>query len=164
MAKDDTTTDTRTPWITDFLDRAYFEGWALALTFGTVEEARAGRLGYAVACAVMSALCQFVVVRWGWLKHNANPRFVATTHKIVTDARWWISTLMVFLAFLALSPYVEQGRWPFSQTATTLGVASSIAPVAPMSEEERQYRRDLRKFVLSPLTAANNGFEDVIWG
>jgi hypothetical protein len=77
MAEDDATAaDGKAPWITDFLDRAYFEGWALALIFGTVEEARSGRYGYAIACGFMSALCQFVVVRWGWLKLHAHPRFV----------------------------------------------------------------------------------------
>src|SRR5258706_16373106 len=42
----------------DLLERGYIEGWALALTFATEEEWRAGRYSTAIACLVLSIMIQ----------------------------------------------------------------------------------------------------------
>jgi hypothetical protein len=100
----------------DIATRVYFEGWVLALTFATQEEARAGRWGYAVACFLIGAFLQLVVIRWDWIRRN--PRLATTARNVATDARWWVGTLILFLVFLAFSPYVEQARWPYSWLPT----------------------------------------------
>jgi hypothetical protein len=96
-------------------DRIYIEGWALALTFAAVEQYLAGSLPAAAGCAVMSAVCQFVVIRWAaWIKSHPDNRFLRTLNGVGTNAIWWVITLSIFLGYLALSPYVQEHRWPFA--------------------------------------------------
>ena len=118
-------------------DRIYIEGWVLALTFGAVEEWRAGRMATAFLCAVMSAFCQFVVIRWSaWIKTHPNNPALRSLNVIATDARWWVATLMVFIAYLAFSPFVEQQRWPFTVTLPGTPSASDVAKaIAPVLSE-----------------------------
>jgi hypothetical protein len=85
-------------------DRIYIEGWALALIFGAVDQALVRSWGAAVACGVMSAICQFIVIRWAaWIKtHPENP-LLRSLNAVATNAGWWVATAMVFVAYLALS-------------------------------------------------------------
>jgi hypothetical protein len=88
-------------------DRIYIEGWALALIFGAVDQALSGSWLAAILCAIMSAFCQFVVIRWSaWIKAHPDNSLLRTLNQIARDARWWVVTLMVFMAYLALSPHV----------------------------------------------------------
>jgi hypothetical protein len=66
------------------------------------------------------------------------------THKIATDARWWIGTLMAFLAFLSLSPYVEERRWPFASWFNYTIGAGATAQKATLTEwlQKAQQERD----------------------
>jgi hypothetical protein len=116
-------------------DRVYIEGWALALTFAAVEEGRAHAWGVAALCAVLSALCQFAVIRWtAWLKAHPENKLLRGLNALATDVRWWIVTLIALLAFVALSPYVEQQRWPFAWQFT--------APLSPVETTFTQRQVD----------------------
>jgi hypothetical protein len=118
-------------------DRVYIEGWALALIFGTVDKALVGDWWAAFVCAAMSAFCQFVVIRWSaWLKAHPENRLIITLHAVATDARWWIATVVFFLSFIALSPYVEQHRWPFSSVPVATFPSPPTQDMVPRADFE----------------------------
>jgi hypothetical protein len=99
-----------------WLEPAYIEGWALALTFGTEEEFRAGRISIALMCLIMSLFCHYAAVRWRSVRASLgwrSPKFLARFSDIVSNPAWWIVTLALFLLFVSLLPYAEERRWPF---------------------------------------------------
>src|ERR1700733_2552123 len=104
-------------------DRIYIEGWALALTFAAVERWLSGEHVASIGCAIMSAICQFVVIRWAtWIKTHPDNRLLRSLNGVATNAGWWVATLMVFLGYLALSPYM-QGYWPKGPSAEEIATA-----------------------------------------
>jgi hypothetical protein len=99
-------------------DRVYIEGWALGLIFGAVDQGLAGSWWPAGLCAVLSAVLQFVVIRWSaWLKAHPENKLIVSVRAITSQARWWIATLAFFLLLIFLSPFVE--RWPFAARFST---------------------------------------------
>jgi hypothetical protein len=146
------------------LERAYIEGWVLALTFGAEEELRAANVGTGLLVSAMSIIGQIIVIKWPKLRARIaerTPNFTDKFSALVSDPRWWVATLAIFLMFLALSPYIQQRRWPFSwQLTEKLELAPRPAPPAPrvLSDDEKQFRFDLRKFILSDVSQTANAF------
>ena len=99
------------------LERAYIEGWVLALTFGAEEEFRAGHIITGLLVMAMSILGQIVVIKWPAIKTRIaarSPNFTEKFSILVGDPRWWVITLAFFLLFLSTSRFVEERQWPFS--------------------------------------------------
>ena len=111
----------------DLLERGYIEAWVLALVFGAVEEFRAGRIGTGIACSLLSLVGQIIVIKWRKIKERMGPRFAATADAAVHDFRTWIGTVALFLVVVILSPFVEQGRLPFSNSATSVPAVLSFS-------------------------------------
>jgi hypothetical protein len=81
-----------------------------------------------IACIVLTAIA---VV---WWKHREwlPAKLVSTTTLVVTDARWLIGAASVLILASALSPYVEQRRWPFTHDRARLDVATT----GPVTQSE----------------------------
>jgi hypothetical protein len=58
----------------------------------------------ATALAVVDAARQRILARTPALTHSLN--------KVASDGRWWVGAAIAALLFVALTPYVEQRRWP----------------------------------------------------
>jgi hypothetical protein len=72
-----------------------------------------------------------------------------------------LAAILVSILVLTLSPYVEQQRWPFiSWFAPAEDVAKAPASSAPkpLSDDEKQFRFDLRKYVRSSLSEDGEAF------
>lgn len=111
-------------------DRVYIEGWALALTFGAVDQWNGGRWISTVVCGVLSAVLQFAVIKWSaWLKANPDNRLFAKLHDLIPNPLVWIATMAFFLMFISLSPFVQENRLPFASlfSAKTVPSADEIA-------------------------------------
>jgi len=122
-------------------DRVYFEAWALAFVFGAVEEARAGSWTTAALCAIVSALFQFVVIKWStWLKSHPDSRLMSTARSVTTDARWWIATAALLVCFVSLSRFVEEKQWPFSAwfDSRLSGADLTAAKAQQAAEDQKQ--------------------------
>ena len=159
---------------TAIADRIYIEGWALALTFAAVDQWLAGSRISAVVCAILSALCQFAFIRWtAWLKNHPDNRLLRSLSNVSTNAGWWIGTLMVFLAYLALSPYFEDGRWPFPHRQAVINgaipsadeIATAVVKLIPKTLDnnalvQAQKERDQAIGNLAAITADRNKFRD----
>jgi hypothetical protein len=132
------------------LERAYIEGWVLALTFGAEEELRAGHIGTGLLVTAMSIGGQFIVIRWPKIKARIaerSPGFTEKFSRLVSNPAWWVVTFMVFLAYLALSPFAQQQKWPSFPISWNTPSASEIAesvverlpkqptPITPTAEE-----------------------------
>jgi len=44
---------------------------------------------------------------------SRSPQLTKTLNQVSADARWWVGVAFVTLIILALSPYVQERRWPF---------------------------------------------------
>jgi hypothetical protein len=108
------------------LERAYIEGWVLALTFGAEEELRAGHVGLGLVLVIMTLVGQAIVIKWAMIKTRLAPtfpRFFITFNSLASDARWWVVTLMILLVVVTLSPFIEQHRLPQS---SILGIVAAL--------------------------------------
>ena len=146
------------------LERAYIEGWVLALTFGAEEELRAGHIVTGLVVLAVSIIGQIVVIRWPKIRARIAVRTPVFTDKfshLVSDPRWWVVTLMVFMGYLALSPYVQQQRWPFStvfhEPPTAEEMAKAIAPLQRQLDAANMIIADLREKIsrLQPTSSAS---------
>ena len=107
-------------------DRVYIEGWALALIFGAVDQGLAHQWPAAGLCAVMSAFCQFVVIRWtAWIRTHPDNALLKSLNTIATSAGWWVVTLIVFFLYLTFSNYAQHPRLPFNFGQSTLSAPQS---------------------------------------
>jgi hypothetical protein len=66
-------------------------------------------LGYGVG-AVVVAIGDYELK---WLL-SGSPKLAKSLNHVASDARWWTAVAMVSLLIIALSPYIEQRRWPFA--------------------------------------------------
>jgi hypothetical protein len=44
---------------------------------------------------------------------SKSPQLTKTLNQVSGDARWWVGVIFITLITLALSPYIEERRWPF---------------------------------------------------
>ena len=134
----------------DLVPAILFGIFAFAFGFEAVVAINVGQLllclGDIAACLVLAAAA---VV---WLKHKEwlPQKLVSTTISFVTDWRWLFAAFVVLLMASAISPYVEQQRWPFApQFASLLGpTADEVAEAVvhklpkPLADAQTQKRSE----------------------
>lgn len=91
-----------------------FGFYGLAFAFSAVDAMNRADIGLFVADTAGCFICAGVALAWWKRKDWLPQRLVTTATAIITDARWLIGALSVLLIISALSPYVEQRRWPFA--------------------------------------------------
>jgi hypothetical protein len=60
-----------------------------------------------------------------------SPRLVRSLNEVASDARWWVGAAMVSLLVISISPYVEQGRWPFAERQSAAPKPATSSAPAP---------------------------------
>lgn len=72
------------------------------------------RFGLGIVLTGLGVLCFYAaVIKKHAQKVLSNPQ-IAEVNLIATSPRWWLGILAVFCLILVLSPYIEQGGWPFA--------------------------------------------------
>ena len=89
-------------------------GWfAGALAFESVHAFASGSstaaTGYVIAAIVVAAIDYKLKPLLA-----GNPNLTRSLNRLASDARLWVGVAMLSLLIIALSPFVEQRRWPFS--------------------------------------------------
>ena len=97
-------------------------GWIVAIGFTLVlvggemmaEKDRSRfYLGVILLCAALPVYLS--AAWWSSIKERLSVGQVSSLRLIANDARWWFGLLAIILVWFALSPFVEQQRWPFSK-------------------------------------------------
>lgn len=140
-----------------------FGFYGLAFAFEAVGAVNRGNIWIAITNTVGCIICAGIALAWWKRKDWLPQRLVETTTLVVTDARWLIAAMSTLLIIGALSPYVEQRRWPFAwrqleHTAAVPppgGVVNSFNP-SPQNDGPISWQQP---FQLMTLGTANGGTE-----
>jgi hypothetical protein len=123
-------------------------GFTLALIGGELmAEKDGGRFWIGAALFTSGLPCYLSAALWKTIKPQLNRSVLATLNILASDARWWVTTLLVGLLALTLSPFIEQRRWPFLPTAELQSQLNTkqheLADIKRELQEERQKAKPL---------------------
>lgn len=93
--------------------RALIAAFAGALALKAVETFEPQHYLAPAAYAIAAIVVAIIDYKLPWVLAKAGQEPTRTLNLIATDARWWVGIFLVFLLVVALSPFVEQRRWPF---------------------------------------------------
>jgi hypothetical protein len=106
-----------------------FYGFACAFEAVVAMNAGNGTLAFldSAGCFILVSLAII------WWKHSdwLPPKLVSTALLFVTDARWLVGAVSLLLIVSALSPFIEQARWPFSHYFVT-----TVPPASPLVDDQ----------------------------
>jgi hypothetical protein len=67
-----------------------------------------------------------------------SPKLARGLNAVASDGRWWASMALATLLFLALSPYVQERRWPFSDWfPSTDRIADAVIQKLPKEQPKQ---------------------------
>jgi hypothetical protein len=95
---------------------------------------------YALGLPLLTAgaTCFYAVVAWAAIRERLPEAAKSTIATIARSPQWWFGTILVALLVAALSPYVQEGRWPFVSWFVTPPPAASMAN--PLHEPAAKWR------------------------
>lgn len=89
-------------------------GWfAGALAFECIHQFFDGHMAISVACGAGA----IAVAVFDYRLKALGPRFIASLNRLAANAGLWIGVAFLTLVLVALSPFVEERRWPFTAHA-----------------------------------------------
>ena len=124
-------------------------GWfAGGLAFQSVETFASGSNSSAIGYGIAAVIVAIADYKLKWLL-SGNPNLTASLNRAAADARWWIGAAMVSLLMITFSPYIEEGRLPFSARQW---IPSALRPHLPgarsLTRDEKQRFTDTLKFAV----------------
>jgi hypothetical protein len=95
--------------------RALIAWFAGALAFEAVHAfAEAGSTSAAFGYGIGAVAVAIADYNLKWLLARTPAGLTRTLNQVASDARWWVAAAMLSLFVIAISPYIEQRRWPFA--------------------------------------------------